>query len=307
VIGDTVVGALFTEFNDGEFSFDVVVNNDNQSSGIGKALTNNAMSEYDMYSDMDDVKLVIDAVNPRYAEYLQKQYGLSVESEYQGHIILTDKPEISLNESVQDMDGVTSNSNMVFLHGGNLDDIQSIDDFNKWTKGRVEYGPGLYLTTHYGTATKYAKGSRKLYKIEVEKGTDINSVSLDYDTVLQFISTILSKPKQKEYIVHASRFVKDGKINASIFVNIFINYDLISSKNGSAIRKFLVDNGIDYEVVQNAFGWGETMLVLYNMRKIKNVQRVSPQDKSILDLPSINESIDNIDSPELEKSINAPC
>lgn len=304
VIGDTVVGALFTEFNDGEFSFDVVVNNDNQSSGIGKALTNNAMSEYDMYSDMDDVKLVIDAVNPRYAEYLQKQYGLSVESEYQGHIILTDKPEISLNESVQDMDGVTSNSNMVFLHGGNLDDIQSIDDFNKWTKGRVEYGPGLYLTTHYGTATKYAKGSRKLYKIEVEKGTDINSVSLDYDTVLQFISTILSKPKQKEYIVHASRFVKDGKINASIFVNIFINYDLISSKNGSAIRKFLVDNGIDYEVVQNAFGWGETMLVLYNMRKIKNVQRVSPQDKSILDLPSINESIDNIDSPELEKAIH---
>ena len=197
-----------------------------------------------------------------------------------------------------------SNSNMVFLHGGNLDDIQSMDDFNKWTKGRVEYGPGLYLTTHYGTATKYAKGSRKLYKIEVEKGTDINSVSLDYDTVLQFISTILSKPKQKEYIVHASRFVKDGKINASIFVNIFINSDLISSKNGSAIRKFLVDNGIDYEVVQNAFGWGETMLVLYNMKKIKNVQRVSPQDKSILDLPSINESIYNIDSPELEKAIH---
>lgn len=182
---------------------------------------------------------------------------------------------------------IDTNSNMVFLHGGNLDVIQSMDDFNKWTKGRIEYGPGMYLTTHYGTAIKYAKGSRKLYKIEVEKGTDITLVSIDFDIVLGFISTILSKPKQKEFIKHAQRFIKNGKLNASIFVNIFINSELISSKNGSAIRKFLVDNGVDYEVIQNAFGWDETMLVLYNMGKIKNIQRVSPQDDSIFDLSKI--------------------
>ncbi len=29
------------------------------------------------------------------------------------------------------------------------------------SKGRYESGPGLYLTTHYETARKYAKGGRK--------------------------------------------------------------------------------------------------------------------------------------------------
>lgn len=181
----------------------------------------------------------------------------------------------------------STTSNMVFLHGGNLDDLQSIEDFNKWTKGRIEYGPGLYLTTHYNTALKYAKGSRKLYKIEVEPGTDINSVSINMKTIMEFIPVILSKPKQKEFIEHAARHIKNNTLSASIFVNILINSEMISSKNGSAIRRFLIDNGVDYEIVNNPFGWGETMLVLYNLKKIKNIQRVSPQDKSILDLPSI--------------------
>lgn len=103
VIDESVVGALYTEFNGSEFSFDVIVAKDNQSSGIGKELTSIAMSEYNMYADMGNVKLMLDVVNPRYNEFLINQYGLSIVDKVDGHIILTDKPdESSMTESVHD-------------------------------------------------------------------------------------------------------------------------------------------------------------------------------------------------------------
>lgn len=42
---------------------------------------------------------------------------------------------------------------------------------------------------------------------------------------------------------------------------------------------FLVENGIDYSTVNNPFGWGETMLVLFNMRKIVKATIVKSTDK----------------------------
>jgi hypothetical protein len=179
------------------------------------------------------------------------------------------------------------NSNMIFLHGGNLDSIQSIENFHNWTKGRIEYGPGLYLTTQYDTAINYAKGSRKLYKIEVEQGTDINTVSINALDIQSFIPSILSKPQQKIFNEYANKRIIDGKLKAYIFVNILINNNLISSKNGSDIRQFLVNNGVDYDMIQHPFGTDGTMLVLYNMKKIKNIQRVSPSDSSIMNLPDV--------------------
>jgi hypothetical protein len=69
--------------------------------------------------------------------------------------------------------------------------------------------------------------------------------------------------------------------SAYIFVNSLVNEELIGNSNGLAIRKFLVDSGVDYELVQNAFGWGETMLVLYNLNLIAKVERVLPNDRTI--------------------------
>ena len=36
---------------------------------------------------------------------------------------------------------------------------------------------------------------------------------------------------------------------------------------------------IDYEIVENAYGFGEKMMVLYNMDKIKNIILIKPTDK----------------------------
>jgi hypothetical protein len=166
--------------------------------------------------------------------------------------------------------------NMQFWHGGDLDNY---DDIIAQKNGRYEYGPGLYLTTHYDTAKKYAKGRRKFYLISVEKGNDINKSLLDIDSVKQFILKYVIKSKQKEILQRVEKYNKENTIKGYIFNNILLNEKALSPRNTSNLRHFLIDNGIDYEIVDNPFGWGEKMMVLYNMKKIKDVRKITPNDK----------------------------
>jgi hypothetical protein len=169
-------------------------------------------------------------------------------------------------------------------HGGNLD---SYDEAISHKKGRFEYGAGLYCTSHYGTAQRYSKGSRKLYQIVIEKGIDLSEVMIDILAVKKFISEYVIGSKRKDILGIIERREKDGKVEAFIFNNILINHDAIKPTNTKALREFLTRQGIDYCLVPNAFGWGEMMVVLYNMRKIVKQTRVMPNDKiEVFDLPS---------------------
>ncbi len=165
---------------------------------------------------------------------------------------------------------------MQFWHGGNLDDYK---DFPTQSKGRYEYGPGLYLTTHYDTAKKYSKGSRKLYLIDVEVGIDATKSFIDNNSAFEFINTWCIKSKIKEIGYSLNKYIKSNKIPANIFINVILNTNAIPSKYTNKLREFLVNNNIDYEVVKNAFGWNETMLVLYNMKKIKRIKQIKSTDK----------------------------
>ena len=167
-------------------------------------------------------------------------------------------------------------NNMVFWHGGDLDHY---DDLISHKNGRYEYGPGLYLTTHYDTAKKYAKGSRKLYLISVEAGNDINKSILDINNVKEFIINNVIKNKQIDILKRIEKYNNDNTIKAFIFNNILINEKALSPKNTKNLRQFLIDNDIDYEMVDNPFGWHEKMLVLYNMNKIKNIKQIKSNDK----------------------------
>jgi len=155
-------------------------------------------------------------------------------------------------------------------HGGNLEEY---NDIIAQKNGRYEYGAGLYLTSHKETAIKYAKGSRKLYLITIEKGVDISDATLDATKVYAFVNKYVLGGKKKEVKDRIGKWVKEGKIKAYIFNNIMLNEKALSSSNTKNLRSFLIENGIDYDIVDNAFGWGETMLVLYNMDKILEIQK----------------------------------
>jgi len=165
---------------------------------------------------------------------------------------------------------------MNFWHGGNLDDY---NDIIAQKNGRYKYGAGLYITTHYETAKKYAKGSRKLYLITVEKGVDINDAFLDLDKVKEFVSMYIIGSKRRMLMDRLEKYTDNGKVIADVFNNIILNDSAIKSTNTRYLRNFFVENGIDYEIVDNPFGWGEKMMVLYNMKKIVNVIHVKSTDR----------------------------
>jgi len=177
---------------------------------------------------------------------------------------------------------------MLFWHGGNLNDYQ---DSIKHKGGRHEYGPGLYATTHYETAQKYSKGSRKLYLIDIQKGNELNNSVLLIDSANDFIKSNAIKSKREEVLERLEKYNQNGKVPARNFLTILLNEEAIKSSKMNTLREFLVSGGIDYELVRNPFGWHETMIVLYNMSKISNVKQVTPKDKiQEYDLSKVSDS-----------------
>jgi hypothetical protein len=163
-----------------------------------------------------------------------------------------------------------------FWHGGNLDEY---DEVIAQKNGRYQYGAGLYLITKYDIAKRYSKGSRKLYIISVELGNDITDSTIPEENVHQFIHTYVIKNFRKELIERLKRFTDNGMVNADVFNNIILNNKAVKGTNTSKLRQFFIDNNIDYEIVNNAFGFGEEMMVLYNMKKVVNIIQVKSTDR----------------------------
>lgn len=162
-----------------------------------------------------------------------------------------------------------------FFHGGDLDNI---DQYKKQKSDRQQFGSGLYLTTYYDIAKKYAKGSRKLYLVSVQKGTDINDVKIKTDVIIYFLNSTFNK-KIVQYVNDlANMRFHNGEIPLYIINNILINHNLLKGNKSVAWKNFLMSNGVDYEIVNNAFGFGEDMMVLYNTNLIKYVKRIEPKD-----------------------------
>lgn len=196
------------------------------------------------------------------------------------------EPGDNINESTVSESVIapsTETGTMSFWHGGNLDDY---DLGVSHKPGRWEYGPGLYLTTQYDTAKKYAKGSRKFYMVTVREGIDLNNSNLSVSVFSKFVHDYVIKNKQGEVNAAIDRRQKNGMLNGNTFLTILINNKAIKNTDTHVLRKFFVSNEIDYLTVDNAFGWHERMLVLFNMNKIYNVTHIKPGDKiEVYDLP----------------------
>jgi hypothetical protein len=168
-----------------------------------------------------------------------------------------------------------NNQTMVFWHGGDLSDIDNT--FRQQTK-KQEYGPGLYLTTSYNVVKDYVKGSRKLYRVEVSLGNSLEDAEIPYEKVMEFLNKL---PKQVSIKIKSSidKYNRNGFVNAEIINNLFVNYNLLKPEISYKLKEFYLENNIDYSLVNNAFGWGEDMMVLFNTNRIVNVERIGPKDK----------------------------
>ena len=185
---------------------------------------------------------------------------------------------------------LTEDHTLVFYHGGNLklssDNRLTPDDIEKVPRNkRIEYGPGLYLTTSAQVVEKYAKGSRKLYKVHVNPGKEINEVKVNISSIDELIGS-LGRPKVRKIHdrIKGSRFDENGKVGAYIILNFCINDNLLRTERGrKGMRDFLVKHGVDYEIHNSPFGWKETMMVLFNTNKISLIEQID-RKQAIKDL-----------------------
>lgn len=175
-----------------------------------------------------------------------------------------------------------------FWHGGQLNS-EALYGSHIQKKGKYEYGVGLYLTSSYDIAKKYAKGNRTLYKVFINKGKSLNDTYLPTQYCLKFINDYVQKNKKIEVVDRITTKYPE-KINGNIFNNFMINYDLINGNNQEALKEFYLEHNIDYLTVDNAFGAHETMVIIFNNRIINNYIRINPKDKiDIFDLSEEND------------------
>lgn len=165
-------------------------------------------------------------------------------------------------------------------HGGNLDNYNNEPISQK--SGKFSYGPGLYLITKYSEAIKYSKGNRNLYMVTVEIGNSLEKSFINYNNCIKFIKNFIIKNKQNLIIPYLEKYKDTDNVPAYVLNNLIVNYDSIKPTNTKHLRQFYIDNNIDYSIVENPFGWSKAkMMVLFNMNKIKKVQKVKPKDNIV--------------------------
>jgi len=173
-------------------------------------------------------------------------------------------------------------------HGGSLWQSEGPTIFPS-KKGRYEHGVGIYLTTKYETARKYAKGNKVVLAVYVDPNfVKIEQVKLPASDIISFIKSV-PKMKNKKEIINAimnyeSRTNEPVPLN--VLNNLVVNFEAGSGNAGILINKFFVLNGVDAEVANFS---GEDWLIVFDTSIIKKWEKVSPSTLNLqdYDLPRI--------------------
>jgi hypothetical protein len=171
-----------------------------------------------------------------------------------------------------------SNDSFFAYHGGLM-------NRSSWTttKGRWEYGPGLYLTNSFELAKKYAGGPRKVFLCKISLGNEISKVYIPVADVQYFLK-LYGGTKRKQYLQDMERHIKNDAYPATILVNLAINYDMRAS-SAKALKEFLVEHGVDYAI--NRWSGETSVITLYNDSKLLSHKSISnvELDQYMLSVP----------------------
>lgn len=135
--------------------------------------------------------------------------------------------------------------------------------------GRYEAGPGIYLTSSYERARKYAKGGKvttMVTLVDKSKIRWLESAKLDRSAILKFL---YNTPRLRNRTQIAEYFEKFGAdvVPANNLVNLCVNHDALVGMNGQVMAKWLVDQGIDASLHSPTSG--ESWVVVFNPKIIK--------------------------------------
>lgn len=153
------------------------------------------------------------------------------------------------------IDNLTNGINVLY-HGGRGLEFGGHREILGNKKDAFEYGVGLYLTTSYMTARKYAKGGGKVYAITIhlEQKYNIFNIMGDIESVKHFVNQYCIKEFRPKIINDLTKHIIDGKVNVNYLVNLIINYRALQASKTVELRKFLISNGVKYSIEHNFRG-----------------------------------------------------
>ena len=140
-------------------------------------------------------------------------------------------------------------------------------------QGRYECGVGIYLTNDYNTARKYAKGSRVVHLVEVDKNfKELGDIKIPLTEILDFVKNLSGLRHKSEIITsltnNAARMNTDY-VRGDILNNLIVNYEAGAGNVGIKISNYFVSRGADakFELQSGDEYW----LVVFNPNIIKKV------------------------------------
>jgi hypothetical protein len=163
-------------------------------------------------------------------------------------------------------------------------------------KNRKNYGTGIYTTNFLNTARSYAKGSRVVHLLEIDKNyRDIRQVKIDVNEAVDFIKNLNGLRKKQQLIdqlQHYSEKIGKQEIGLSILNNIIINNDAAPGILGKQVSNFLVSKGADAEFISQS--GNEFWLLIFNPKIIKGFAVVDPKKEGKefpFELPNIKNPV----------------
>ena len=159
-------------------------------------------------------------------------------------------------------------------------------------KGHAEHGPGIYLTTSWETANKYAKGGGVVHRVKIDPDTrwleDTKLPASDMRAFVKGLPRLRHRDDILDTLVRMEARL-GPMLPAEYLVNAFVNRDVASGQHGPALAAFLTENGIDASHVR--VHAGEDWVVVFNPLQICAIERLLPaqamKEGFAFDLPRV--------------------
>lgn len=198
-----------------------------------------------------------------------------------GHVLTGDQIEefVRTGKLERELVGEAMETTLITMWHGGRGLEYSYNEMRGNNSNQMEYGPGLYLTSYYSTAYKYAKGGGKTYLVSFLPGANIDDVNLSFEGLFEFIAR--TRFKNKKPLIEFIKRKYPGTIPASNFLNLLVNYESMIPSVSALVRQYLVDNGADYLVSHGYGGTHQTIVVIFNPKVIKKVQIVPAKEMNM--------------------------
>lgn len=158
-------------------------------------------------------------------------------------------------------------------------------------KGRAECGSGIYLTTHYMTASKYAKGGGAVFMVELDANTSwLGDTRWPLEKLKHFTTTL---PRLRNRAAILADLDRSGRrhpgepIPVSYLVNLFVNHDVSHGESGRALTNWLAEEGVGASIEPQS--GDEEWIVVFDPRSILRVRRLLPAEDHLryTDFPKV--------------------